>query len=408
MTSQLKGKLVVGQSGGPTPVINASLAGVILAAQQQPAISGIYGLVHGIEGALKEELIDLDRESAETIKLLAQTPASALGSCRHKLKDEEYGQILELFKAHNVRYFVYIGGNDSMDTCHRVAELARSTGYDMRVMGVPKTMDNDLAHTDHCPGYGSAARFLALATRDTGRDLEAMATFDDVTILEALGRNAGWLTASAMLGKQEQDEAPHLVHLPEIPFDEGQFLANVSDIHQRLGCVFVVVSEGIRDAEGRFIGQAEQESDAFGHVVHSLTNGVAAYLTERVRQELGLQARFLRPSLIGRALSASISETDRQEALEVGQQAIIHLAGGQSGHMVTLERRSNNPYRWETGLAELAAVANEEKLVPRDYVNEAGTMPNERFVEYALPLIGGALPPLARLASVPVEKKLNS
>ena len=403
----LEGTLVVGQSGGPTAVINASLAGIILEAQQHVAITGIYGLVHGIEGALKEELIDLSQESPETIERLKVTPASALGSCRHKITDDEYERILEVFRAHNVRHFVYIGGNDSMDTCHRISELAASSDYEMQVMGVPKTMDNDLAMTDHCPGYGSAARFLALVTRDTGRDLEAMATFDDVTILEALGRNAGWLTASAMLGKQDQDEAPHLVYVPEVPFDKSEFLDDVAAIHQRLGRVFVVVSEGIRDVNGEFIGQSKmgKESDAFGHVVHSLSVGVAAYLTDLVAQKLDVQARFLRPSLIGRALSTCVSETDRQEALEVGRQAVAHLAEGQSGFMVTLERRSNAPYRCETGLAELSAVANAEQLVPRHFVNEAGNMPNENFVEYAMPLIGGPLPPLARLKGDRVPQK---
>ena len=404
------GNLVVGQSGGPTAVINASLAGIIRTARQVPAISDIYGLVHGIEGALNEELIDLGQESEETLDLLAETPASALGSCRHKLSDDDYDRILTLFRAHNVRYFVYIGGNDSMDTCHRISELAAATAYEMQVMGVPKTMDNDLALTDHCPGYGSAARFLALASRDTGRDLEAMATFDDVTILEALGRNAGWLTAGAALGKLEPDEAPHLVYVPEVAFDEAQFLEDVAAIHARLGRVFVVVSEGIRDAAGTFIGQQrmnESGGDAFGHVVHSLTTGVAAYLTERVRERLDIQARFLRPSLIGRALSSCVSETDRQEAFRVGQEAVNQLQAGQTGLMITLERVSNSPYRCETGLAPLAAVANDEHLLPREFINEVGNMPTAAFVDYALPLIGGPLPPIARLKGVRVKQKVS-
>ena len=204
----LKGNLVVAQSGGPTAVINASLAGVIQEARQYKQIESIYGLVHGIEGALKDELIDLGQELPETIDLLVQTPGSALGSCRHKLNDDEYKQIINLFQAHNVRHFIYIGGNDSMDTCQRISALAEASGYEIQVMGVPKTIDNDLVLTDHTPGYGSAARFIALATRDTGRDLEAMATFDDVSILETMGRNAGWLTASAVLGKVEERRGP--------------------------------------------------------------------------------------------------------------------------------------------------------------------------------------------------------
>ena len=409
MTQSLNGILVVGQSGGPTPVINASLAGVIGEAQKHSCFTGIYGLVHGIEGALKEDLLDLGGETPENLDLLSRTPASALGSCRHKLSDADYDRILEVFRAHDVRHFAYIGGNDSMDTCHRIWALAASSGYEMQVMGVPKTIDNDLAFTDHCPGYGSAARFLALATRDTGRDLEAMATFDDVTILEAMGRNAGWLTAASVLGKTSEDEAPHLVYVPEVAFDEERFLQDVARCHGRLGRVFVVVSEGIRDSDGQFVGQQALRgggSDAFGHVVHSLTTGVAAYLTDLIGERLGLQARFLRPGLIGRAMSVCMAETDRQEALAVGRQAALHLAAGESGHMVTLQRLSNQPYRWGTGLVSLTDVANAEHLLPLDYVNEEGNMISEAFWRYALPLIDGPLPPLARLQGGRVAGRL--
>jgi 6-phosphofructokinase len=412
MSERLHGVLVVGQSGGPTPVINASLAGVIGEAQQNVCFTGIYGLVHGIEGALKEELIDLGGETAASLDLLAQTPASALGSCRHKLTPDDYDRILTVFRAHNVRHFVYIGGNDSMDTCHRISELALQAGYEMQVMGVPKTVDNDLALTDHCPGYGSAARFLALATRDAGRDLEAMVTFDDVTILEAMGRNAGWLTAASALGKTAENEAPHLVYVPELPFDERRFLDDLADIHRRLGRVFVVVSEGIRDADGQFIGQHKVRGggDAFGHVVHALTTGVASYLSDLVREELDLQARLLRPGLIGRAMSSCVAETDRSEARQAGREAAAHLAAGRSGFMVTLERVSDDPYACELGLAPLADVANAEKLLPREFMDEAGNMVTRAFEAYALPLIDGPLPPLARLSggrvsqrAVPVE-----
>ncbi|MGD9091622.1 MAG: 6-phosphofructokinase [Anaerolineales bacterium] len=401
----LKGKLVVAQSGGPTAVINASLAGVLQEARKHEQINGIYGLVHGIEGALKKELIDLGQERPEIIDLLVHTPGSALGSCRHKLSDEEYDQILNLFEDHNVRHFIYIGGNDSMDTCQRISALAEASGYEIQVMGVPKTIDNDLVGTDHTPGYGSAARFFALATRDTGRDLEAMATFDDVSILETMGRNAGWLTAAAVLGKVEEDEAPHLVYVPEIPFDEQQFLSDVTTIHNRLGRVFVVVCEGIRDAEGNYVGHQKITAgarDAFGHTLPTLTAGVASYLSDLVHQQLGLQSRFLRPVLIGRGFTDSVAETDRREALLVGRKAVAHLAEGNSGFMVTIERRSNEPYHSETGLAPLFDVANAEKLLPGHYINEAGNNINSIFIDYALPLIDGPLPPLARLRGVRV------
>jgi 6-phosphofructokinase 1 len=409
MSNALRGVLVVGQSGGPTPVINASLAGVIREAQQHDCFTGIYGLVHGIEGALKEQLLDLGGETASNLDRLTCTPASVLGSCRHKLSDEDYDRILLVFRAHNVRHFAYIGGNDSMDTCHRISQLAATTGYEMQVMGVPKTVDNDLACTDHCPGYGSAARFLALATRDTGRDLESMATFDDVVILETMGRNAGWLTVASALGKGAEDEAPHFLYVPELPFDEERFVHDVARVHGRLGRAFVAVSEGIRDAQGGFVGQQQPRvagDDAFGHVVHAYGTGVAAYLTDLVRRSLGLRARFLRPDLINRAMSSCVAETDRNEALRVGQQAVAHLSAGRTGYMVTLERTADEPYRCETGLAPLADVANAEKVLPRDFVNEAGNMVTDAFRIYAWPLIDGPLPALARLQGSSVRQRV--
>ena len=346
-----------------------------------------------------------DQELPETIELLVGTPGSALGSCRHKLNDEEYEQIVNLFRAHQVRHFIYIGGNDSMDTCQRISALAEASGYDLQVMGVPKTIDNDLVLTDHTPGFGSAARFFALATRDTGRDLEAMATFDDVSILETMGRNAGWLTASAVLGKIEEHEAPHLVYVPELAFDEQRFLIDVTTIHARLGRVFVVVCEGIRDAAGNYVGQqklSDSVQDPFGHALPTLTSGVASYLSGLVSQQLGLQSRFLRPVLIGRGFSDSVAETDRREALLVGREAVAQLAKGQSGFMVTIERFSDKPYQSETGLAPLVDVANAEKRLPRHYINGAGNNITPVFMDYALPLIDGPLPPLARFRGVRV------
>jgi 6-phosphofructokinase 1 len=405
----LNGNLMIGQSGGPTAVINASLAGVIQEARKHSEIKNIYGLVHGIEGALKEEFYDLTREPASTVDLLVSTPSSALGSCRHKITKGEYEHILEVFQVHNVRHFVYIGGNDSMDTCHRISELAESSGYEMQVMGVPKTVDNDLAMTDHTPGYGSAARFAALATRDTGRDLEAMGTFDDVSILEVMGRNAGWLAAASVLGQTREDEAPNLVYVPEIPFDEERYLDDVTNVHQRLGRVFVVVCEGVRDEDGVFIGQHRMGSgntDSFGHTLATLTTGVAAYLADFTKQRLNLQSRFLRPVLIGRAMSACVSKTDQQEAVQVGREAVVQLSRGESGFMISLLRISDDPYQVETQPVPLAAVANEEKLLPREFVNQSGNQIERGFHRYALPLIDGPLPPLARLSGERVDKIL--
>jgi 6-phosphofructokinase len=411
MAALKKGHLVIGQSGGPTAVINASLASVIREARKHPTFHGVYGLVHGIEGALKEEFIDLGVETRDTISLLQNTPSSILGSCRHKLSEEDYERILEVFMAHGVHYFIYIGGNDSMDTCHKISELSTAMNYELHVAGVPKTIDNDLVLTDHTPGYGSAAKFIAFATRDSGLDLQAMATFDDVTILETMGRNTGWLAASSVLGKEGEDQAPHLVYVPEVPFHEDRFLADISDVHARLGRVFVVVCEGLRDEAGRFIGEhivKPDHKDQFGHTLVALTAGVAFYLSNLVREGLGLQSRFLRPALVGRTFSPCISETDRKEALEVGRMAVVHLVAGESNFMVSLERLSDDPYSFETSKIPLHEVANKEKRLSPEYINADGNMITEPFVEYALPLIDGPLSPISQLKGVRVPKMLSS
>ncbi|NIM95978.1 MAG: diphosphate--fructose-6-phosphate 1-phosphotransferase [Anaerolineales bacterium] len=410
MTASASGNLVIGQSGGPTPVINASLAGILQKATKHTSFLNIFGLVHGIEGALKEDMIDLRQEPSQTIDLLATTPSSILGSCRHKLSEEDYERILKVFIAHEVQYFIYIGGNDSMDTCHQISELASANGYELYVAGVPKTIDNDLTHTDHSPGYGSAAKFVATSTRDAGLDLEAMGTFDDVTILETMGRNSGWLAASSVLAKECEDDAPHLVYVPEVSFDEDRFLSDVSEVHGKLGRVFVVVCEGIRDDTGRFIGEhvvTPTDKDQFGHTLVALTAGVASYLSNLVRERTGLQSRFLRPGLIGRDFSASVSEIDRQEALMVGRKAVDYLVEGDTAFMVTLNRQSNNPYSSDTDKVPLVDVANKEKTLPGEYINKTTNMITQSFIEYALPLIDGPLPPTARLKGVRVPKFLN-
>jgi len=407
---RLKGTLVVGQSGGPTSVINCSLVAVIREAARYEEIENIYGLEHGIEGALQDNLIDLKKESPETIQGLLDTPASALGSCRRKLTLRDYERIMEVFGAHDVRYFIYIGGNDSMDTAHRIGQLATEDGYDLVVMGVPKTIDNDLALTDHSPGYGSAARFIAMATVDTGRDLEAMSTFDDVTILEAMGRNSGWLTAASVLGKREADDAPHLVYVPERAFSEEEFLEDVRAIHEELGRVFVVVCEGIHDEQGEFVGTAGTSIrvDAFGHRLTALSSGVASYLSKLVSERLRLQARFLRPGLIGRGFMGCVSQTDQEEAYLVGRMAVLHALRGESGQMVTLVREPGSGYRCKTGLASLEKVANAEKLLPDQYINERGNFITEGFWRYALPLLGDPLPKYARLEGFSVSQKNTS
>jgi 6-phosphofructokinase 1 len=404
----MKGVLVVAQSGGPTPVINASLVGIIREAKNHNCFTGVYGLEHGIEGALKEEMIDLSAmqastENDELLDKLERTPASALGSSRYKLKDADYARISEVFHAHDVRYFVYIGGNGSMFVCDKLA----TENPELRVMGVPKTIDNDLAGTDHTPGYGSAARFLALAVRDTGRDLESMTTFDDVFILEAMGRDSGWLAAATALLKETDNDAPHLVYVPENPFDENRFLDDVKRVHAHLQQVFVVVGEGIRDEHGHFIGQQQAATDTMGRVVYSLLSGAGQYLVNLLREKLGYQARVLRPGVIGRAFSACVSEIDRREALLAGVEAVKLLTIGKSGCMVSLKRIFDKPYSCTIETVPLSEAAGKEKHIPREFVNAEGNMVTQSFHRYALPLIGELPSPLARLSDVRVSKRLS-
>lgn len=402
----LKGNLLVGQSGGPTAVINASLAGVIEEAARHPEIGDIYGAVNGVEGLLQERLVDLRAESEETLQLLPHTPGAALRSCRKKLTDADFERLLAIFQAHSIRYFVYIGGNDSADTSHRVGELAKRSGWEMRVMGVPKTVDNDLAHTDHCPGYGSVARFNALATRDAGLDTAAMHTVDVVKIIETMGRNAGWITASCALAREHPGDPPHLIYLPERPFDRDRFLADVkAQVDKGRGCV-IAVCEGLRDAEGNILVAFQHPigTDSFGH---RQLGGVGDYLVNLIAEGLGIKARYDKAGTIQRSFGLAQSEVDVAEAKLVGAAALAHACQGMSDQMVTLVRVSSDPYRCETGLAPLAEVANAEKPVPPEFIAEAGNDVTPAFLDYARPLIGGPLPRYARLKLKPVPPKLG-
>ncbi|MEL7565213.1 MAG: 6-phosphofructokinase [Dehalobacterium sp.] len=401
-----KGNLLIGQSGGPTPVINASLAGVLSEAKKMPEIDRIYGMKNGIEGALKKEVYDLTEEPDDLVGKLLHTPASALGSCRHKLsKDEEYEQLLELFKANNIRYFVYIGGNDSMDTCDKISKLAQKRSYDMQVIGVPKTIDNDLPVTDHCPGFGSAARFVALATVESGRDLEAMKTFDDVTIFEIMGRHAGWLTAASALGKKCEEDAPHLIYLPERTFDEEKFLKDVKDVHDKLGYVYVTLCEGIVDKDGEFIGSKNAEIDAFGHKAVSMSDGPAAYLAKVIKDKLGIKVRINRPGTIQRSSAALASKTDVDEAFMAGKAAVENFSKGISDVMITLERVPGKEYQIVIGKTPLENAANVEKFMPDNFINEAGNFVTKEFYDYCLPLIGDPILDYARITGKPIKLK---
>lgn len=402
----LKGNALVGQSGGPTAVINASLAGVLEQAKLHPEIGEVYGAVHGVQGILEEDLCDLRAEMEETIGLLSTTPAAALGSCRKKLADADYARLLEAFKAYDIRFFFYIGGNDSADTSHRVGKLAQESGWEMRVVGVPKTVDNDLGYTDHCPGYGSVARFNALAMQGSGLDTAAMCTVDTVKIFETMGRNAGWITAATALARDQAGDPPHLIYLPEPVFEPERFLADVKRVVDKgKGCV-IAVCEGLRDAEGKPIVTFKHAvgTDSFGH---KQLGGVGEFLVDMIAAELGIKARADKSGTIQRSFGAAQSVVDAAEAKLVGAEAVRRACEGLSDQMITLVRTSNDPYRCETGTAPLEDVANAERPVPAEFISDEGNDVTPAFLEYARPLIGGPLPPLARLQLTRVARKLR-
>ena len=382
------GNLLVGQSGGCTAVINASLAGVVQKALYDGRVGEIFGMRHGIEGLLLSDLIDLRMEPEDMWRRLRRTPSAALGSGRYKLQEEDIGRIVARLRALDIRYFIYIGGNDSADTAHRVSEAARREGYELHAVAVPKTIDNDLPYTDHCPGYGSIARFVSTVTQEVGLDTEAMRRIDPVKIVEVMGRDAGWVAASAVLGKQRDTDAPHLIYVPERPLSRERFLNDIKECHQRHGYVVAVVTETVRDESGGSIARTDPvfSHDPFGH---RYLTGAASYLADLVARELGLRARFDKPGTIQRMSMAMASEVDLQEAYEVGAHAVRVALNGEDDKMVTIERISNDPYTSRPGLVPLVEIANRQKLLPDEYINADGNHVTSTYLEYALPLIGG-------------------
>ncbi|MFM1770480.1 MAG: Pyrophosphate--fructose 6-phosphate 1-phosphotransferase [Verrucomicrobiota bacterium] len=419
--SQLSGNLLVAQSGGPTAVINASVAGVIQEAGRHPDhIEEIYGGLNGIWGILREDLIDLQEESSRAIEGLKFTPGAALGTCRYKLdfkKKPEQAQkdmdrLFEVFQAHNIRYFFYAGGNDSQDTAHKIHEQAVARGYEMRVVGVPKTIDNDLPYTDHCPGYGSTVKYAAATVMEIAADVGSMATEEgSCCIIEVMGRHAGWIAAGTILAKRSAHEAPHIILTPEIIFDEARFLARVKEtVEAHRSCV-VVAGEGLRNEKGEEVAADKTRLDAFGHPVLS---GVGEFLEELLGNKLRLKARSVKLGYAQRAAGHFASQTDANEAVACGEAAVKAAVGGQSGVMVKLVRQGNHPYKFATDVQPLGDIANVEHKVPREWISEDGFLPNEKFVEYVRPLIHGevkvpiedGLPKYITLARSPVEKKL--
>ncbi len=389
MSATAHGNLIIGQSGGATAVINASLVGAMNVALNDARIDGIYGMQNGIEGLLKEDIVDLRQQPSSLWQQLLYTPSAALGSCRYKLQDEDPARAVEILRRYNVRYVLYIGGNDSADTAHRIAQVAQQSGYDLQTISVPKTIDNDLPFTDHCPGYGSAARFIAQATIDSTMNTTSIPWHYPVKIIETMGRDAGWLAASSALGKRDDVDPPHIILTPEHVFVADSFLAQVEEVYRRIGYVIITVAETVRDAKGQALGSIGQVgTDAFQH---PLLSGAGQSLVDLITKQLKLRARFDKPGDLQRMSSTHISPIDRDEAYLVGQMGTKALLAGESDKMVTLVRHNDPQYHCITGLVELSKVANQQFLMPLDYMNDTKTMVTQAFYDYALPLIGEQL-----------------
>ena len=406
--STLVGAAIFGQSGGPTSVINASAYGVIRTALDNPNITKVYGAEHGIKGVLADRLFDMGQEDAHELELLKNTPSSALGSCRYKMKDPnvddtDYKRILEIFKKYDVRYFFYNGGNDSMDTCNKISKYMQKVGYACRVMGVPKTIDNDLFGTDHCPGFASAAKYIATSCMEVYQDARVYDT-GMVCVIEIMGRHAGWLAGAAGLAT-EYGAGPDLIYLPETDFDMEQFLSDVERIYKEKGNCMVAVSEGIHYADGTFVSEAKTSAtDGFGH---AQLGGLAALLADAVKQRTGAKVRGIELSLLQRCGAHLASRTDIEESVMSGQAAVENAVEGITDKMVGFERSyENGKYICKTKLIDLADVANTEKKVPREWINQAGNGIEKPFIDYVLPLIQGE-PVLPRQDSLPRFAKLK-
>ncbi len=397
----MKGNIVVGQSGGPTAVINSSLAGVYTKAKEL-GVKKIYGMHHGIQGFLNEDLIDLSKylEDDSDIELLKRTPSSFLGTCRYKLpqiegNEQVYDKVFEVMEKYNIECLFYIGGNDSMDTIKMLSDYAAMKGKPQKFMGVPKTIDNDLPITDHCPGFGSAAKYIATSLKEIIRDNASFgAEKPTVCIVEIMGRNAGWLTAASALAKDDDCEGPDLIYLPESVFDMSDFIKRVKALTEQKSSVVIAVSEGARIADGRFVcelGVGSDYVDAFGH---KQLSGCAQYLANQVASELGLKSRYIEMSTMQRAATHLASLTDINEAFNVGYLAVDAAQQGKTGMMVTIDVVEREPYQVRYSTYDIHAIANVEKPVPQGWITDNGTNIGDGFVEYARPLILGELTPM--------------
>ena len=411
-----KGTLLYAQSGGVTAVINATAGAVIEAARARKV--KVLAARNGILGVLREELVDTSKESAAAVRALAHTPGGAFGSCRFKLgtleKDAaKYRRVLDVLQAHDVRWFLYNGGNDSADTALKLSRMAASSGYPLTCIGVPKTVDNDLVVTDACPGFGSAAKYTAVSVAEAALDVAAMAdTSTKVFVYEAMGRHAGWLAAAAGLAGDGRDDAPQVILFPEIAWDEAKFLARVQAVVRKVGWCVVVVSEGLRHADGRFVADAGGGVDAFGH---SQLGGVGPLVAGIVKDRLGLKVHWTVPDYLQRSARHVASKTDLAHAQAVGAKAVEYALAGMNGTMPVIVRTSERPYRWKVAPAPLADIANAEKKMPKSFIDRTGFGITAACRRYLQPLVRGEAPPpyrpdglpdYVRLRLTPVAKKL--
>ena len=407
------------QSGGVTATINITACAVIETARRhRNRIGKVYAGKDGIIGALTEDLIDTSRESPAAIRALRHTPGGAFGSCRYKLKSLEegraqYERLIEVFRAHDIGYFFYNGGNDSADTSHKVSQVAQALGYPLVCVGIPKTVDNDLALTDCCPGFGSVAKYVATSIREAGYDVASMArTSTRVFILEVMGRHAGWITAACGLAQDRDGESPHILLFPEVPFDEERFLARVSETVAKYGYCTVAASEGLRRLDGKFLSESGLR-DAFGH---AQLGGVAPLLAQLVQDRLKQKYHWAVADYLQRSARHIASKTDALQSYAVGKAAVDLAVKGRSGVMPIIVRRSSRPYRWAIGVAELKDIANKEKMMPRDFITEDGFHITAKCRQYLEPLVQGedyppyrnGLPAYVKLKNAPVPKKLTT
>ena len=409
MSGELKGACIFGQSGGPTAVINASAYGVLKTALESDAITNVYGAAHGIRGVLDDRLYDIAQEDPDELRLLLHTPSSELGSCRYKMADPDtddtdYRRILEIFRKYNVRYFFYNGGNDSMDTCNKINTYMQSVGYECRVMGVPKTIDNDLFGTDHCPGYASAAKYIATSMMEVYHDAHVYDT-GMIVVMEIMGRHAGWLAASAALAS-EYGAGPDLIYLPETDFSMPKFIEDVKRVYAEKGSCIIAVSEGIHYSDGAFVSEAKTSStDGFGH---AQLGGLAHRLAGIVSAATGAKVRGIELSLLQRCAAHCASATDIEEAFQCGKVAVESALRGETGKMVGMVCKRDGGYSVSYELFDLRRVANAEKKIPLEWITSDNAYVTDAFIDYCTPLLEGqtalgyedGLPRFARLKKV--------